>query len=71
MAELNKDTFVSCAAVFSISEAFTSKVTWRPAALVVRGLLRRPSVADSPTVTFGSVHLHNKVARKRDASTSL
>ena len=33
-------------------------------ALVVRGLLRRPSV------TFCSVHIHNKVAKKRGASIS-
>ena len=37
----------------------------------MRGLLRRPFVVDSPTVTFCSVHLQNKVANKRDASTSL
>ena len=30
-----------------------------------------PSVAESITVTFCSVHLRNNVARKRDASTSL
>ena len=41
------------------------------AALVVRGLLRHPSLSDSPTVTFCSVHVNNMVARKRDASTSL
>ena len=68
---LNKDTFVSGAAVFPISEPSTSKDTWGLAALVVRGLLRRPSVVDSPTVTFSSVRLHNKVAQNRDASTSL
>ena len=39
--------------------------------LVVRGLLRRPSLSDSPTVTFCSVHIHNVVAKKRDASTDL
>ena len=68
---LDKDTFEVGAAVFTISEASTSKDTWGLAVLVVRGLLRRPSVADSPTVTFCSVHVHNKVAKKRDASTSL
>ena len=67
---LNKDTFVSGAAVVPISEASTSKGTWGLAALVVRGSVRRSSVADSPTVTFCSVHLHNTVAEKRDASTS-
>ena len=39
--------------------------------LVVRGLLRRPSLSGSPTVTFCSVHIHNVVAKKRDASTDL
>ena len=38
---------------------------------VVRGLLRRPSFSGSPTVTLCSVHLHNVVAKKRDASTDL
>ena len=68
---LNEDTFVSGAAVFPISEASNSKDKWSIAALVVRGLLRRPSVVDSPTVTFCSAHLHNNVAKKRDASISL
>ena len=68
---LNEETFVSGAAVFLIPEASTSRDTWGRAAFVVRGLLRRPSVVDSPTVTFCSVHLHNKVAKKRVASTSL
>ena len=39
-------------------------------ALVVRGLFRRPSLSGTPTVTFCSVHIHNVVAKKRDASTS-
>ena len=52
-------------------EASTSKGAWGLAALVVRGLPRRQSVADSPTVTFSSVHLHDEVAKKPDASTSL
>ena len=37
----------------------------------VRGLLRRPSLSGSPTVTFCSVHIHNVVAKKRDASTEV
>ena len=41
------------------------------AALVARGLLRRPSLSGTSTVTFCSVHLHNVVAKKRDASTDL
>ena len=39
--------------------------------LVARGLLRRPSLSVSPTVTFCSVHIHNVVAKKLDASTDL
>ena len=39
--------------------------------LSVRGFLRRPSITGSPTVTFCSVHIHNVVAKKRDASTDL
>ena len=68
---LNKDTFVSGAAVFAISEASTCTDKWGIAALVVRGLLRRPSVVDSLTVTFCSAHLRGKVAEKRDASIFL
>ena len=37
--------------------------------LIVRGLLRHPSLLGTPTVTFCSVH--NVVAEKRDASTDL
>ena len=39
--------------------------------LVVRGLLRRPSLSGTPAVTFCCVHIHNIVAKKRDASTDL
>ena len=39
--------------------------------VIVRGLLRRPSLSGTPTVTFCSVHIHNVVAKKRDASTEL
>ena len=39
--------------------------------LVVRGLLRRRSLSGTLTVTFCSVHIHNVVAKKRDASTEL
>ena len=39
--------------------------------LNVRGLLRRPSLSGTPTVTFCSVHIHNVVAKKRGASTDL
>ena len=49
----------------------TSKGTWGMILLIVRGLLRRPSLTGSPTVTFCSVHIHNVVAKKRDASTDL
>ena len=33
--------------------------------------MRRPSLSGLPTVTFCSVHIHNVVAKKRDASTEL
>ena len=49
----------------------TSKGTWGMVLLIVRGLLRRPSLSGSPTVTFCSVHIQNVVAKKRDASTEL
>ena len=39
--------------------------------LVVCGHLRRPPVGAPKTVTFCTVHLHNVVAKKRDAPTSL
>ena len=68
---LNKDTFETDAAVFPIAESSSRKDTRRHVALVVRGLLQRPSVADSPTVTFCSVHIHNIVAKKPDAAISL
>ena len=32
---------------------------------------RRPSLSGTPTVTFCSVHIHNVVAKKRDASTDV
>ena len=39
--------------------------------LIVRALLRRPSISGTPTVTFCFVHIHNVVAKKRGASTDL
>ena len=39
--------------------------------LIVRGLLRRPLLSGTPTVTFCAVNIHNVVAKKRDASTDL
>ena len=68
---LNKDTFLPGAIKFPISEESTSKNTWGLTALVVRGHLRRPPVGAPQTVTLCSVHLHNVVAKKRDAATSL
>ena len=35
------------------------------------GLLRRPSLSGTPAVQFCSVHIHNDVTKKRDASTDL
>ena len=68
---LNKDTFEPDPAVFAFKEASTSKDTWSMVLLIARGLLRRPSLSGTPTVTFCSVHIHNVVAKKRDASTDL
>ena len=68
---LNKDTFELDPVVFAFKEDSTSKGTWGMILLIVRGLLRRPSLSGSPTVTFCSVHIHNVVAKKRDASTIL
>ena len=39
--------------------------------LIVRGFLRRPSLSDTPTVMFCSVHIRNVVAKIRDSSTDL
>ena len=68
---LNRNTLEPDAAVFAFHEASTSKVTWGMVVLVVPGFLRRPSLSCTSTVTFCSVHLHNVVAKKRDASTDL
>ena len=57
--------------VSAFKEDFTSKGTWGMDLLIVRALLRRPSLAGTPTVTFCSVHIHNVVAKKRDASTEI
>ena len=68
---LNKDTFEPDPAVYAFKEASTSKDTWSMVLLIVRGLLRRPSLSGTSTVTFCSVHIHNVVAKKRDACTDL
>ena len=68
---LNMDTFEPEPAVFAFNEDSTSKGTWGMVLLIVRGLLRRPFLSATPTVTFCSVHIHNVVAKKRDASTEL
>ena len=68
---LNKDTFEPDPMVFAFKEDSTSKGTWGMVVLIVRGLLRRPSLSGTPTVTFCSVHVHNVVAKKSDASTEL
>ena len=68
---LNKDTFEPDPVVLAFKEDSTSKGTWGMVLLIVRGLLRRPYVSGSPTVTFYSVHIQNVVAKKRDASTDL
>ena len=68
---LNKDTFEPDPIVNTFKADSTSKGSWCMILLIVRGLLRRPSLTGSPTVTFCSVHIHNVVAQKRDASTDL
>ena len=68
---LNKDTFEPDPAVFAFNEASTSKYTSGMVLLIVRGLLRRPSLSGTPTVTFCSDDIHNVVAKKRDAATDL
>ena len=68
---LNNDTFEPSPFVFAFKEDSTSKGTWGMVLLIVRGLLRRPSLSGTPTVKFCSVHIHNVVAKKRDASTDL
>ena len=65
---LKKNTFEPNAA-YSFNEASTSKDTWGMVLIIVRGLLRRPSLSGTPAVTFCSVHINNVVAKKRDAST--
>ena len=51
---LNKDSFEPDPAVFAFNEASTSKGTWSMVLLIARGLLRRPSLSGTPTVTFVS-----------------
>ena len=68
---LNKDTFEPDPFVTSFKVDSTSKNTWGMVLLIVRAMLRRPSLSGSPTVTFCSAHIHNVVAKKRDASTEL
>ena len=68
---LNKDTFEPDPTVLTFKADFRSKNTWSMVLLIVRALLRRPSLSGTPTVTFCSVHIHNVVAKKRDASTDL
>ena len=68
---LNKDTFEPDTKVLTFKADSTSKSTWGTVLLIVRGLLKRPSLSGSPTVTFCSLHIHNVVAKKRDASTEL
>ena len=68
---LNKDTFEPDRMVLAFKECSTSKGTWGMVLLIVRGLLRRPSLSGTPTVTLCSGHIHNVVAKKRDDSTHL
>ena len=49
---LNKDTFEPDPTVLAFRESSTSKGTLGMVLLIVRVLLRRPSLAGTPTVTF-------------------
>ena len=49
---LNKDTFEPDPIVLTFKADSTSKGAWGMVLLIVRGLLRRPSLSGSPTVTF-------------------
>ena len=49
---LKKDTFEPDPMVLTFKADSTSKGTWSMVLLIVRGLLRRPSLSGSPTVTF-------------------
>ena len=49
---LNKDTFEPDPIVLTYKVDSTSKGSWCMILLIVRGLLRRPSLSGSPTVTF-------------------
>ena len=49
---LNKDTFEPDPRVLTYQVDSTSKGTWGMVLLIVRGLLRRPSLSGSPTITF-------------------
>ena len=68
---LDRDASEPNPAVFAFQEASSSKDTRNMVVLVERGLLRRPSLSGSPTVTFCFVHIHKVVAKKRDASTDV
>ena len=68
---LKKDTFEPDPIVLTYKVDSTSKGTWGMVLLIVRALLRRPSLSGTPTVAFCSVHIHKVVAKKRDASTEL
>ena len=69
---LNKDTFEPDPFVLTFNQGRLHEQRYLGMVLlIVRSLLRRPSLSGSPTVTFCSVHIHNVVANKRDASTEL
>ena len=61
---LNKDTFEPDPTVLTFKADSTSKSMWGMVLLIVRALLRRPSLSGTPAATFCSVHIHNVVAKK-------
>ena len=67
----NRDTILPDAIKYPIVEDSTSRTAWALTALVVCGHPRRPAIGAPKTITLCTVHLHNVVAKKRDAATSL
>ena len=51
------------------THADRSSATYNRSASTAPLVQRRPSLSGTPTVTFCSVHIHNVLAKKRDAST--
>ena len=68
---LNRDTCEPNAAAFAFQEASTSQDTWGMVILVLRGLLRRPSLRALLRSRFAPFIFTISFVKKRDASTDL